>query len=162
MHHFLLEETRRQLFEESIPRLMRCLDMLGEEQLWWRPNARSNSVGNLILHLEGNARQWILSGLCGQPDTRQRQAEFDAPEEYDRAQLKKRLLRLQEELEQALRQVDPKELETVRDVQIYQESGLSILIHVIEHFSYHTGQVAYLTKMLTDEDTGFYAGLELG
>jgi len=161
MHDLLLEQTRQRLFEESIPRLLRCLDMLSEDQIWWRPNARSNSAGNLVLHLEGNARQWILSGLCGQPDTRKRTAEFEARGAYKRAALKTRLLQLQDELDKALQQVAPEDLEAVRDVQIYRESGLSILIHVIEHFAYHTGQVAYITKMLTDRDTGFYAGQQL-
>lgn len=161
MHDLLLEQTRQRLFEESIPRLLRCLDMLSEDQIWWRPNARSNSAGNLVLHLEGNARQWILSGLCGQPDTRKRAAEFEARGAYKRAALKTRLLQLQDELDKALQQVAPEDLEAVRDVQIYRESGLSILIHVIEHFAYHTGQVAYITKMLTDRDTGFYAGQQL-
>jgi len=162
MTHLLLEETRRRLFDESIPRLLRCLDMLSEEQLWWRPNERSNSAGNLVLHLEGNARQWILSGLLGAPDTRQRQAEFEARARFSREELKTRLNQLQQDLDAALRKVEPADIAAVRDVQIYRESGMSILIHVIEHFAYHTGQVAYLTKWLTDEDTGFYAGQQLG
>jgi len=70
-------EVKRRIIDECIPRIGICVAKLTEEQLWWRPNAESNSVGNLILHLCGNARQWIVSGIGGAEDTRQRQLEFD-------------------------------------------------------------------------------------
>src|SRR6185436_5232970 len=72
-----IKESRRLLVEEYLPKIERCLEKLTDEQIWWRPNAESNSIGNLLLHLSGNARQWIVCGLGGAPDERVRQAEFD-------------------------------------------------------------------------------------
>ncbi len=73
----LISETKRRLFEESVPRLKKCLNELNEQEIWYRPNENSNSMGNITLHLCGNVRQWILSGLGKQKDTRTRQQEFD-------------------------------------------------------------------------------------
>ena len=74
----LLNEFRRRIFEEGLPRLKKCLAELTEEETWQRPNGHSNSMGNLVLHLNGNVRQWIVSGLGGRPDERKRQQEFDS------------------------------------------------------------------------------------
>jgi len=73
-------EVRRRLIDESMPRLKSCLEKLSEEDIWWRPNDNSNSVGNLILHLCGNIRQWMLAALGGSVDNRVRQKEFDERE----------------------------------------------------------------------------------
>src|SRR5690242_6967226 len=68
--------ARQFLVDEYLPKIERCLERLTDEQIWWRPNAESNSIGNLVLHLCGNARQWIVSGVDGEPDNRHRDAEF--------------------------------------------------------------------------------------
>lgn len=158
----LIHEFRRRVFEEYIPRILYCLDQLSEEEVWHRPNESSNSIGNLVLHLEGNARQWIRSGLGGEKDERDRPSEFDRAERERIEDLKKRLQKLPEELDPMLLKVGPEELIRSRPVQVYEESGMSILIHVIEHFSYHTGQIAWITKALKDKDLGFYAYLNPG
>src|SRR2546421_2683890 len=72
-----IQNARQLLKEEYLPKIERCLERLTDEQVWWRPNSESNSIGNLLLHLSGNARQWIVSGLGGETDKRERQAEFD-------------------------------------------------------------------------------------
>ena len=72
----LIKEVRRRLIEESAPRIEKCLNRLTDDQIWWRPNSESNSIGNLVLHLSGNVRQWIIAGVGGQPDTRTRNEEF--------------------------------------------------------------------------------------
>ena len=72
----LIAEAKRRMFDESQARIVQCLGKLTQEQIWRRPNVNSNSVGNLVLHLCGNIRQWIISGLGGAPDERQRDAEF--------------------------------------------------------------------------------------
>src|SRR5262245_32113644 len=64
--------------EDHFAQIRRCAALLSDEQLWYRPNEHSNSVGNLLLHLNGNIRQWILGGVGGQTIQRNRQAEFDA------------------------------------------------------------------------------------
>jgi len=157
----LLAETKRRLFRDSQPRIHRCLAQLTEEEIWFRPNAETVSVGNLVLHLLGNVRQQLLSGLCGAPDRRRRQTEFDERGPIPAAELLRRLDELMAEVDQALDGVDPQSLLTVRKVQGYEESGLSIVVHVIEHFSYHVGQMTYFVKSRKAVDMGYYAGIDL-
>ncbi len=157
----LLAEVRRRLFEEGIPRLKKCLSLLNEQEVWWRPNEHSNSVGNLVLHLCGNARQWICSGLGKQPDHRRRSEEFAERSPLPTAELLQRLNALQNDIEAVLQKLSPADLLEQHPVQVYRENGVSILVHVVEHFSYHVGQVTYLVKWLKDLDTGYYAGQNL-
>jgi len=157
-----IEETKRRLFKECVPRLKKCLGELTEEQIWYRPNEHSNSVGNITLHLCGNVRQWVIAGLGRQPDVRERQQEFDEQGPIATQILIQKVDDLMEEVSQVLDATTPDELLAKRFVQkIYEETGLSILVHVVEHFSYHVGQVTYVVKMLKDMDTGYYAGEDL-
>ena len=158
----LVEETRRRMLEESFPRLRQCLSLLTDEEIWRRPNPQSNAVGNLVLHLCGNAQQWIGSGLGGNPDTRKRQAEFDERGPLSRDELHRKIDETEEVIRKVLEQVTPEDLLTVHPVQTFEENGLSILVHVVEHFSYHTGQISYFTKALKDVDLGYYRGVKLG
>lgn len=157
----LVDEVLHRLYDESLPRILRCLDRLTNEQIWWRPNESSNSIGNLVLHLCGNVNQWIYSGLGGFPDDRIRQAEFDTREFIDREDLKITLESTLEKARSVIESVTVNEILRIRPVQTFEEKGLSILIHVTEHFSYHTGQIAYITKMLSDKPLGFYDGITL-
>lgn len=157
----MIAEVRRRLLGESLPRLRKCLHELSEEEIWQRPNRHSNSVGNLVLHLCGNVRQWILSGLGKAPDTRRRQQEFDEQGPVARAVLLEKLETTLAEVDQFLNQIQPGDLLAQHDVQVYRETGLTILVHVVEHFSYHVGQVTYVTKAWKDMDMGYYAGVNL-
>ena len=143
-------------------RLKKCLGELTEEQIWSRPNENSNSMGNIVLHLCGNVRQWIVAGLGEQIDIRQRQKEFDEKGPIPSAKMLQELDVLMAEVNDILDQVTPEDLLRKRPVQIYEESGLSILIHVVEHFSYHVGQMTYYVKMVKNMDMGYYAGQDLG
>lgn len=154
-------EIKRRLFEESQVRLERCLNELSENDIWWRPNENSNSVGNLVLHLCGNARQWIVSGLGGALDQRQRQAEFDERGPVPRAELMQKVQQVMSEIDGVLNRLTPHDLERPIVVQGFKETGLSILIHVVEHFSYHVGQMAYIVKARLDKQTNFYGGINL-
>lgn len=154
-------EIKRRLFEESQVRLERCLNELSESDIWWRPNENSNSVGNLVLHLCGNARQWILAGLGGAMDQRSRQAEFDERGPISRAELIQKVREVMAEVDGVLDRLTPGDLERPIIVQGFDETGLSILIHVVEHFSYHVGQIAYIVKARLDKQTNFYGGINL-
>lgn len=157
----LKAEVKRRLFEECHMRIISCVDMLSEDELWWRPNNESNSIGNLILHLEGNVRQWIIGGISGAKDVRQRQQEF---EERGPMAVDVLLSRLDETMilaEEVIENVSEDVLLEHRDVQTFNETVLSILIHVTEHFAYHTGQIAWITKRLLDKQLGFYDGIDL-
>ena len=159
--NLFVSEIKRRLFEESQVRLERCLNELSEADIWWRPNENSNSVGNLVLHLSGNARQWILAGLGGALDQRRRQTEFDERGPIPRAELIQKVRDVMGEIDEVLDRLKPEDLERPIVVQGFDETGLSILIHVVEHFSYHVGQMAYIVKARLDKQTNFYGGINL-
>ncbi len=154
--HALVAEFRRRVMDESVPRLKKCLAELTEAEVWQRPNPNSNAVGNLVLHLCGNARQWVLTGIGGAPDHRERQAEFDCRGGINKAELVEKLDALMLEINEFLDKITPEELLRVRPVQVYEESGLTILVHVLEHFSYHVGQATYFVKAIKDMDLAYY------
>ena len=156
-----ITEIKRRLFEESMFRLKKCLAELTEEQIWYRPNKASNSVGNLVLHLHGNVRHWIVAGLGKNKDVRERQKEFDEPGPVPVEEMLTDMEQLMTEVDAILNQTTANDLLEVRNVQGYQESGLSILVHITEHFSYHVGQMTYIVKMLKDKDMGYYEGHDL-
>lgn len=145
----------------NTPRIEKCLGELTEEEVWLRPNGASNSVGNLVLHLCGNIRQYISSGLGQQPDTRTRSVEFSLREGFTKAELVQKLNETLRVADTVIQTVDEENLLRERTVQGFTLTGLAIILHVVEHYSYHTGQIAFWTKQLRDQDLGFYAGLNL-
>ena len=155
-------DVKRRLFDECLKRIGLCLDQLTDEQVWWRPNESSNSIGNLVLHLNGNVRQWILSGVAEQDDVRKRQTEFDQRNLIPKKEIWALLRQTMEEVRPVLDNLSAHELVLRKPVQVYEETVVAMIVHVTEHFSYHTGQIAWITKMLTDEDLGFYKGVDLG
>jgi uncharacterized damage-inducible protein DinB len=157
----LIRETKFRLLEESIPRLHKCLDKLSEAEIWYRPNTHTVSIGNLVLHLNGNVRQWLISGLGGAPDLRQRQQEFDETGPKPTSELKEMLDILENDIEVVLEGLSTSDLITERTIQGYKSSGVSILVHVVEHFSYHVGQVTILIKSRMNLDMGYYQGQDL-
>ena len=161
IHQALVREVKRRIMEESVPRIKKCLAQLSEEEIWYRPNEHVVSVGNLVLHLCGNLSQWVLSGLGGQPDHRQRDQEFDRTEPMAAETLIQQMDTLMDEVREVLDQLTPEELIRVRPVQVYEESGISILMHVTEHFSYHTGQITYYVKTRKNIDMQYYGGQDL-
>ena len=144
------------LLGHYLPKIERCLEKLTNEQIWWRANEESNSIGNLILHLCGNARQWIVSGVGGQPDARVRDAEFEQREVISRDQLLTLLRSTLSEIETVLRTLDPSTLLEHRQIQGHDVDLLEAIFHVTEHFSMHAGQIFLLTKLLTATDLRFY------
>lgn len=157
----LIEEAKRRLLGESFPRLRACLDRLTEEALWRQPNARTPSAGHLAVHLCGNARQWIVAGLGGTADVRDRAAEFSEKARLPRAELLDRVERVRADVAAVLDGLDPSDLLRPRAVQGFTETGVAILVHVVEHFSYHVGQITYIVKSTQDVDLGYYAGQDL-
>lgn len=151
-----LAEARRHLREDYLPKIERCLERLSDEQVWWRTSQHSNSVGNLLLHLEGNLRQWVVSGAGGAEDARVRDREFDARRHVPREELLGALRAAVSEADEALARLDPAALLETRRVQGLDVTLLAAVFHAVEHFSMHTGQVILLTKMLADEDLAFY------
>ena len=150
-----LAQSRRLLTESYLPRIERSVGGLSDEQIWWRANAESNSIGNLILHLAGNVRQWIVSGIGGAVDARDRQSEFDAMGPMPAADLLARLRSTVEEADRVLANVTPGTLLEHRRIQSYDVTVLQAIYAVVEHFSMHTGQAILLAKMWKG-DLGLY------
>ncbi len=148
-------------FEANTPRIQQCINELSEDEVWQRPNGASNSVGNLVLHLCGNITQYVLSSLGNQPDYRTRDAEFAATGGLTKQQLWEKLEATTSEAARVMAQATEAELLRVRSVQGFQLSGIGIVVHVTEHYSYHTGQIAFWTKQLKNKDLGFWADLDL-
>ena len=147
--------------EESRKRVLACLDLVPEERIWEQPNPALNSIGNLVLHLCGNITQYILTTLGGAADHRNRDAEFSTRGGKNRAELKAIFDDVLQQSIDRIASATDQELAMVKSVQVYELSGIGIILHVTEHLSYHTGQIALLTKLITAEDLGFYKGLDL-
>ncbi|MBU2019860.1 MAG: DUF1572 domain-containing protein [Bacteroidetes bacterium] len=157
----ILKQFEKRVFDESYPRIFKCLSMLTEEQLWFKPNNEIAAIGSLVMHVCGNARQWILSGLGGQLDNRNRDLEFKVHHNIKKSDLIFLLENLRVNLNQTLKELKEEDLIEIFTIQGFKESGFSVIIHVIEHFSYHTGQITTLTKLHTNLETGFYDGFNL-
>jgi uncharacterized damage-inducible protein DinB len=151
----MIAQSRRVLKEVYLPRLVSCLGQLSSEQIWWRPNDASNSIGNLVLHLTGNVRQWIISGLGGARDVRQRDEEFSERGPLPRRILASHLRRTVVEACDVLAKLTPEDLARTHTIQKYQVTGIEAAFHVAEHFSHHAGQIILLTKMLAGKDLNF-------
>jgi hypothetical protein len=154
-----LEFSRHKLLEQYWPRLRACLETLTDEQLWWRPNDASNSVGNLVLHLNGNVRQWLLASFNRLEDTRNRPAEFNEGMRISRAALLEQIGATMQQASETLLRLTETDLLAHFEIQGYNVHGLAAVYQVVEHFGLHYGQILYVTKMLRGEDLSFYREL---
>jgi uncharacterized damage-inducible protein DinB len=150
-----LAQASHLLLRVHLPRIEACMRELSSEQIWWRANPVSNSAGNLALHLEGNVRQWIVSGLGGRPGRRQRDREFSEPGPISRRTLLARLRKAVSEADRVMRKLNGVALARTYSIQGFRVTGLDAVFHVAEHFSHHAGQIILLTKMLGGKDLKF-------
>jgi uncharacterized damage-inducible protein DinB len=146
------DQSRRLLTADYLPKIETCLHRLGEEDVWWRPNDASNSVGNLILHLCGNVTMWIIGGVGGRKFERNRQQEFDERRHIPKAELLTKLRRVIDEADEVIETLDEKTLLSRRQIQSYDVTVLEAVYHVVEHFGMHTGQIILLSKARVAED----------
>jgi uncharacterized damage-inducible protein DinB len=151
-----LKRASEFLLGDYLPKIERCLEKLTDEQIWWRANEESNSIGNLILHLCGNARQWIVCGIGSAPDSRNRDSEFEQRDLIPRDELTALLRSTLSDVHTTLQSLAPSTLLEYRKIQGNDVDILEAVFHVTEHFSMHTGQIIMLTKMMTSDDLRFY------
>ncbi len=154
-----LDFSRNKLLNQYWPRLKTCVEPMTVEQAWWRPNEASNSVGNLILHLNGNVTQWIVAAFNKDEDKRNRPEEFAAQGGLTAAELLSRLGATIAEVEKILNRLTIDELLATYVIQGYTVRGLDAVYQAIEHFGLHYGQIAYISKSLSGKDLGFYREL---
>jgi len=138
-----------------------CLNQLTEEEVWQKPNAETNSIGNLILHLCGNITQYIHSSLGKEKDTRQRDLEFSTQGGFSKKELMDKITQVTLKAIHIIQNLSKEEALRNRTVQGFDYTGIGIIIHVTEHYSYHIGQIAQYTKLLKNNDLGFYADFDL-
>ena len=143
--HFLESSLRR--METSRVTILHCLDQLDHQQIWWRPFEEQNSVGNLILHLCGNIRQWIISGVGRLEDKRNRPAEFAERTELTKAELIRRFEETLKEARVTLEKTAPDSLTDSLKVQGFDETVLSTIYECLAHLQGHTQEIIYITRL---------------
>lgn len=143
---------------KSMDRIEACVARLTPEQVWMRQSENENAVGNLILHLRGNVTQWLLCGVGGLEDRRDRDAEFNARSGANVADLRSTV----EQAAALIQNLPPDRLVERIFPQGYDVTVLGAIYHVVEHFSGHTFQIILLTKLFTHKDLGFYKHLSQG
>jgi uncharacterized damage-inducible protein DinB len=151
-----LEHSRYFLGTEYLTKLRAAVEALPADALWWRPNEQSNSVGNLLLHLNGNIRQWIVGGVGGAPGSRDRAAEFSTRNGPPAAALMADLESALADVDRILAQLTPANLLEPRTIQGRDLTVLEAIYHVVEHFSLHLGQIVLLAKLHAPGAIEFY------
>ena len=146
----------RTKLHDSLRQIEKCLNLLTVDQVWHRPNDVSNSIGVLVIHLTGNVRQWINQTLGGDAFERDRPGEFGQRDAIPTDQI---LRELRETVDRAGDVIESQTIEQLTggvSVQGYDVSAVAAIIHVVEHFSLHTGQIIYATKLLINKDLSDY------
>ncbi len=147
-----LDKSRSLISTDYVPKIERCLDRLTADDIWWRPNEASNSIGNLILHLCGNVTMWIIGGVGQLPFERDRQTEFDERRKIPAAELRHRLKNVVQQADDVMSVVGATDLMSRRQIQGYDVTVLEAIYHVVEHFGMHTGQIIVLSKACVSQD----------
>src|SRR5215813_13889791 len=159
-----LRHARFRLLEDYFVKIAAAIDALDDEQIWRRPNESSNSVGNLLLHMSGNVRQWIISGVGGAEDTRDRASEFAARGSLSKTELMELVKATLDEADAVLAKIEGEcaaansdtPLQQICTAQAYEVTVFDAIFHVVEHFSYHTGQIIFAAKWLAEGKVSFY------
>jgi uncharacterized damage-inducible protein DinB len=151
----MLEQWKVEVPGNYLKRITESLGLLSDEEVWWRANDASNSVGNLMLHLCGNMRQWIIAGLGGAEDIRKRDLEFSEKGPIPRAELVEKIETVVKEASRVIAKLSPADLMKKYSIQGFGVSGYEAVIHVTTHVAYHAGQIVYVAKMKRAKDLGF-------
>jgi len=123
-----------------------CVNQLTDDQVWWRPSESMNSVANLLLHLCGNVRQWIVSGVGGAADVRERQEEFDQRSLTPRTELLQQVASAVADAKVALSGSSAAELLRIRPIQGNDVTGMQAIFHSVAHFRGHTQEIVHMTR----------------
>src|SRR6202162_3917824 len=158
LDRIFLEASTKKL-EQLVSRIRDCAGKLSTDEIWARGHENENAIGNLVLHLNGNVRQWIVSGVGGAPDTRARDAEFAARGGMETRDLLGRLESSVREATAVLGKVTADRMTQHVTIQKYNITVMEAIFHVVEHFAQHTGQIIFATKLLTGQDLGYYKHL---
>jgi len=151
-----IARSRYYLQTEYRTKIRAAVEALPPDALWWRANDQSNSIGNLLMHLAGNIRQWIVAGVGRAPDRRNRDAEFAARGGATAAELLDALDAALDEVDAVIAKLTPDDLASRRTIQGREVSVLEAVYHVVEHFALHSGQIILVSKMHAPGAVRFY------
>ncbi|MCI0703566.1 MAG: DUF1572 domain-containing protein [Planctomycetia bacterium] len=141
--------------DSALSRIAHCVNQLTDEQVWWRPPAGMNAIGNLLLHLAGNVKQMIVSNLGGERDDRNRPAEFATREMIPKAELLRGLTDVATHAKAALAAVSDGRLVEVKRVNNFDLTGLQAVIRSVAHFRGHTQEIIHMTRELLGDKYQF-------
>ena len=133
--------------DSALNRIQHCLGQVNDEQVWWRPSESMNSMGNLILHLCGNVRQWIVAGIGGEQDVRQRPKEFSERGPISKDELVRKLEVVVKEAKGALAGITARQLLEIRRIQGSDVTGLAAIFDSVPHFRGHTQEIVHMTRL---------------
>ena len=151
-----ISRSRYWLTKEYPIKLRHCVKALPRAAVWARPNASSNSVGNLLVHLTGNVTEWILGGVGGQTISRYRAGEFAQKDGRDGPALLDDLEAILAKADSVLASLNATTLERSIVIQGRQTTVAGAIYHVVEHFAMHTGQIILMTKLYAPGKIKFY------
>jgi hypothetical protein len=146
---------RSRLLDHYWPRVQRCVEVLSEDDIWWREHESNNSVANLLLHLTGNLNQFVMTGIGGAPDARNKSLEFSERKRIPKEQILRSLHNALLEADRTLELFKPDLLLESTVVQNRERPILEVLSIVVEHFALHSGQIMYITKFRTGKELHF-------
>lgn len=151
-----IARSRHYLATEYRTKIRAAVETMPPDAIWWRANEESNSVGNLLMHLAGNIRQWIISGVGGEEDVRNRAREFAAQSGPSAQELLAALDRALDEVDAVLARLTADDLASRRTIQGRELTVFEAVYHVVEHFALHAGQIILVAKMHAPGAVRFY------
>jgi hypothetical protein len=150
-----VDQVRRGMVT-SLEKIHHCMDQMSAEDVWWRPFESHNSAGNILLHLAGNVRQWIICGVGQHPDVRNRAQEFSERSRIPKSELLGRLGQTIQEADDVLADLQVDQLLTTRRIQGFEETVLSALMDTLGHLKGHTQELIYITRLRRGEAYRFH------
>lgn len=151
-----------QLLDQSMDKIQHCLEQLDDRQIWWRPQPQLNSIGNLLLHVAGNLRQWSTVSLAGLPDDRERDEEFSVEQDIPKRDLLEHVESTVSEAKRSIAELSSEKLLNSLTVQGFEVSYLEAITHTCAHFQGHTHQIILMTRMQVGDDYRFQWSPEQG
>ncbi|HMB95932.1 MAG TPA: DUF1572 family protein [Tepidisphaeraceae bacterium] len=140
---------------KSLHKITHCLNQLNDEQIWHRPAAEMNSIANILIHLCGNLRQWIICGVGGANDVRNRQAEFDDRSMRSKKDLLAEFSDVIRQCDAVLAKVDRKNLLEMRRIQGFDVQLLGAIFSTCGHLQGHVQEIIHITRMQKGTDYQF-------
>ena len=123
---------------------------LDDEQIWWRPNESSNSIGNLILHLNGSINLYLNRNMGSLHFERDRPAEFAERRTLSRQELLQAFDSMIVNAEATFAAMDAATLSAPSPEPEKYQLLVEDLISVAVHLATHTGQIVWIAKMLCE------------